>query len=89
MSENVTAVAMPDEGIVYAYSTVHAAPRKWITPYAIGYVDLPNGARVFSHLQGDGLAVGARVRLAAGVVGVTPEGAPRTQSVFVVKGETP
>jgi uncharacterized protein len=48
-------------GLLYSYSVVHVAA----APYAIGYVDVPEGARVFAHLAGTDerqLACGRAVR---------------------------
>src|SRR5712672_93851 len=53
MSEAIEPMPMPRVGTLYAFSTVHVAAKKWHKPMRIGYVDLPNGARVFPHLQGE------------------------------------
>jgi len=82
MSENIRAQAMPRVGTLYAFSTVHVAAKKWKKPMRIGYVDLPNGARVFTHLEGDNLAIGDEVEVALGIVGEDEEGPIRT---FVFK----
>lgn len=68
MSENIAAQPMPREGNLYAFSTVHVAAKKWKKPMCVGYVDLPNGARVFTHLEGE-LAIGDTVEVGMGVVG--------------------
>jgi len=73
MSENIEADAMPRVGTLYAFSTVHVAAKKWKKPMCIGYVDLPNGARVFTHLEGD-LAIGDQVEVALGIVGEDENG---------------
>ena len=80
MSENIRPQAMPREGTLYAFSVVHVAAKKWKNPMCIGYVDLPNGARVFTHLEGD-LAIGDTVEVGAGTVGEDEEG-PITSFVF-------
>jgi len=74
MSENVAAQAMPRAGTLYAFSTVHVAAKKWKKPMRIGYVDLPNGARAFTHLEGDDLAIGDTVEVGMGVVGEDEHG---------------
>ena len=74
MSENIRAQSMPRTGTLYAFSTVHVAAKKWKKPMRIGYVDLPNGARVFTHLQGEGLAIGDAVEVGMGVVGEDDDG---------------
>jgi len=74
MSEAIQPEAMPRTGTLYAFSTVHVAAKKWNKPMRIGYVDLPNGARVFTHLQGESLAIGDVVEVGMGVVGEDENG---------------
>ncbi|MEM5383074.1 OB-fold domain-containing protein [Paraburkholderia phymatum] len=52
-SERVVDVALPAHGTLYSWSVVHVAPKPWVTPYVIGYVDLSDTVRVFSHIGGD------------------------------------
>jgi uncharacterized OB-fold protein len=85
MSEAIEPTAMPRTGTLYAFSTVHVAAQKWLKPMRIGYVDLSNGARVFTHLQGD-LAIGDRVEVATGVVGEGQNGAIES---FIFKRAAP
>jgi uncharacterized OB-fold protein len=73
MGENIAAEAMPREGKLYAFSRVHVAAKKWKKPMCIGYVDLPNGARVFAHLDGD-LSIGDAVESFTGIVGEDDSG---------------
>ena len=80
MSENIAPQPMPRVGTLYAFSTVHVAAKKWKKPMRVGYVDLPNGARVFTHLEGD-LAIGASVEVGMGVVGEDENG-PLESFVF-------
>ncbi len=83
MAEDAVAETdMPTTGTVYAFSTVHAAPKKWRLPYTVGYVDLPNGVRVFSHLDPEGLSVGAAVYASTGIVSGEAAEEPRSQLVF-------
>ena len=81
MSENVLPEAMPHSGTLYAFSVVHVAPKKWRKPMRIGYVDLPNGARVFTHLDGADLAIGDEVEVDVGTVGDDEDG-PISSFVF-------
>jgi uncharacterized OB-fold protein len=85
MSENIAAQPMPRTGTLYAFSTVHVAAKKWKKPMCIGYVDLPNGARIFTHLEGD-LAIGDSVDLAMGIVGEDENGPIQS---FVFRRSTP
>lgn len=58
------------QGELYAFTVVHVAPAGWPVPYAIGYVDMPEGVRVFTHLRHwDRLAMGASVSLHTGAAG--------------------
>ena len=74
MSEAIQPHDMPRLGTLYAFSTVHVAAKKWKKPMRIGYVDLPNGARVFTHLQGDDLAIGDAMETGMGIVGEDENG---------------
>ena len=78
MGEDIHAQAMPRSGTLYAFSTVHVAAKKWRKPMRIGYVDLPNGARVFTHLTGADLAIGDEVIVDAGEVADDEEGPIRS-----------
>jgi uncharacterized OB-fold protein len=82
MSEAIEPQAMPRVGTLYAFSTVHVAAKKWHKPMRIGYVDLPNGARVFTHLEGESLSIGDAVEVGIGVVGEDENGSLET---FVFK----
>jgi uncharacterized OB-fold protein len=64
-SVNLADSEMPQRGVLYSWSVVHVAPKPWATPYVIGYVDLPNQVRVFSHIGGapEDLRVDMPVRL--------------------------
>jgi uncharacterized OB-fold protein len=85
MSEAIEPKAMPRTGTLYAFSTVHVAAKKWKKPMCIGYVDLPNGARVFTHLEGE-LAIGDAVDVAMGIVGEDENGPIRS---FIFKRGAP
>jgi uncharacterized OB-fold protein len=49
--ERMAELPLSDTGTLYACSTVHIAPPMWETPYTIGYVDLPEGVRVFGKVE--------------------------------------
>ena len=58
-AEQLKPLPLGATGTLYAYSTVHVAPAVWQVPYVIGYVDLPEGVRVFGKVAGtDGVAAG-------------------------------
>jgi uncharacterized OB-fold protein len=78
MNEDIRSHAMPGSGTLYAFSTVHVAAKKWRKPMRIGYVDLSNGVRVFTHLAGPELAIGDAVEVDVGIVGDDEEGPIRS-----------
>ncbi|WP_166354123.1 Zn-ribbon domain-containing OB-fold protein [Phytoactinopolyspora limicola] len=41
------------EGKLYSYAMIHAGPRGRRLPYTVGYVDLPDGTRLFAHVAAD------------------------------------
>ena len=66
-------------GTLYSYSVLHYGPAAFDPPYAIAYVDLPEGVRVFGHLDGwkEGpRALGETLRIYGGVIGRAPNGSP-------------
>ncbi|WP_281290149.1 Zn-ribbon domain-containing OB-fold protein [Rhodoligotrophos appendicifer] len=82
MSEELQPVEMSREGILYSFTMVHVGPSHWKKPFALGYVDLPNGVRVFSHLRGDTIRIGCRMTLSTGELGHNPDGTTVTSFVF-------
>lgn len=62
------------EGTLYTFTIVHAAAPGVETPYALGYVDLVDGPRLFGRIaSGDQLAVGIKVWLVPGPDGRSDE----------------
>jgi uncharacterized OB-fold protein len=47
-------IALSEHGVLYSYSMIHANPKSGIAPFAIGYVDFPEGARVFGRVVTQG-----------------------------------
>jgi uncharacterized OB-fold protein len=85
LSENMRPRALSREGKLYSYSVVRIAPRGWQVPYAIGYVDLPEGVRVLSHIVGvsfDQLACDVDVRLQVGAIRTSEAGQPMISYQF-------
>ena len=85
MSESVAEEEMPRAGTLYAWTVVHAGPARWRKPMALGYVDLPNGVRVFSHLAGTQFETGQRVVLDVAAVADDAKG-PVNSFVFRAEG---
>jgi uncharacterized OB-fold protein len=51
-SQQVMPAPLSEHGKLYTYSILHVGARGWSAPYVLGYVDLPEGVRVFSHIDG-------------------------------------
>lgn len=77
------------EGVLYAYSVVHQAPKGWTVPYVLGYVDLACGIRVLSHISADAdsVRIDQQVRLSTGRVGTGSRGEPLLSYVFTPVGK--
>jgi uncharacterized OB-fold protein len=51
--EPVESLTLSDTGKLYAFTRVHVASPGTKVPYVVGYVDLPEGVRVFTKLHGE------------------------------------
>jgi uncharacterized protein len=77
LSEDSRPFAFGGDGTIYTYTVLRTAARGWDAPYVLGYVDLPEGVRVFAHLTGlapDEFQVGLPVRMVASEPVVNFEG---------------
>ena len=77
MREDMAQVALGRSGRLYSYCTVHVAPRGWSVPYIAGYVDLPEGVRVFTHVVDaaeEQLSMEMEVELTTAVLGDDADG---------------
>lgn len=63
-------VELSPTGVLYTFSEIHVAPKGFSTPYAVGYVDLPEGVRLFGQIEGRAadLKVGQKVAIILGTV---------------------
>jgi uncharacterized OB-fold protein len=63
-------VLLSPVGTLYSFSEIHVAPRGFATPYAVGYVDLPEGVRLFGQIEGRAadLRIGQKVAVTLGRV---------------------
>ncbi|HEY4074407.1 MAG TPA: OB-fold domain-containing protein [Herbaspirillum sp.] len=50
LSDDVEMVPLSSAGNLYSFTFVHIAPPAWEVPYGVGYVDLPEGVRLFGKL---------------------------------------
>lgn len=87
MSEDMSAEEMPRRGILYSCTLVHVGPAKWMKPFMLGYVDLHNAVRVFSHIRGNDPKIGAEVELDTAEIGHDADGTPLVGFVFGPVGE--
>jgi uncharacterized OB-fold protein len=59
-------VDLSSRGKLFTYTINHQGPREFPTPYASGYIDLPEGIRIYSLLtdwETRGLEIGAEMEL--------------------------
>ena len=59
-------VVLSSRGKLFTYNINHQGPKEFPTPYASGYIDLPEGVRIYSLLAGwetKGLKIGAEMEL--------------------------
>jgi uncharacterized protein len=63
-------VALSGVGTLYTFSVIHVAPEGFATPYAVGYVDLPEGVRLFGQIEvrAAELRIGQRLAVTLGPV---------------------
>jgi uncharacterized OB-fold protein len=63
-------VELSPVGTLYTFSEIHIAPKGFATPYAVGYVDLPEGVRLFGQIEGraSDLTMGEQVAVTLGPV---------------------
>ena len=88
MSENVSETELSDQGSLYTWSVVHVAPKNWTVPYTAGYVDLPEGVRVFAHIvdaDPDTLEMDMPVRLTTAVLGEDQTGPVESYAFTLVE----
>jgi uncharacterized OB-fold protein len=70
-------VRLSHRGRLYSYSVIHVSAPGFKAPYAVGYVDLPEGPRLFGHLDGwqDGpIPLDSSVEIYAGPIGKDRDG---------------
>ena len=63
-------VELSPAGTLYTFCEIHIAPKGFATPYAVGYVDLPEGVRLFGQIDAKAseLAIGQQVAVTLGPV---------------------
>lgn len=73
LSENQQSLRLSSSGKLYSYTQIHVAPPTWVVPYIIGYVDLPEGVRLFGKVDAKSAEV-LRVDMPVDVVFADSEG---------------
>lgn len=81
LSQDIAATHLASQGSLYSFATVHQAPKNWIVPYHLGYVDLADGIRVLAHIEGTP-RIEAKVKLGVGRVGTAADGTSLMSYVF-------
>ena len=63
-------VELSGVGTLYTFCEIHIAPKGFATPYAVGYVDLPEGVRLFGQINAGAadLEIGQQVAVTLGPV---------------------
>ncbi len=76
----MTEAAIGRHGTLYTYTVIHQLPQGYEEPFAVGYVDLDDGVRVFAHLDNTpaSLTIGARLDLVSATLRHDETGAPMT-----------
>ncbi|MGE0748102.1 MAG: Zn-ribbon domain-containing OB-fold protein [Rhodospirillales bacterium] len=85
MSEKINPLRLSRHGTLYSWSVVHVAPKGWKVPYIAGYVDLPEGVRVFTHVVGadpKALTMDMTVSLTTATLGTGEDGRPMASYAF-------
>jgi uncharacterized OB-fold protein len=89
-------VRLSRRGKLYSYSVIHVNTPGFKAPYAVAYVDLPEGPRIFGHLDGEEgpIPLDSPVEIYAGPIGKDRDGEELTSVRFrrlpaevVTKGE--
>jgi len=68
---------LSSRGKLYTYSIVQVAPKRFLPPYALGYVDFPEGVRVLGQLttaDPSQIKVGMTVQAELGRIAVDEQG---------------
>jgi uncharacterized OB-fold protein len=76
--KSLEVIRLSREGILYSFSTVRVPSPGFDSPYLVGYVDLPEGVRIFAQLAAttDEVTVNDRMILVEGPIRRMPDGSP-------------
>lgn len=51
LREDMEEIVLSEQGILYSYTIAHMPSMHFEPPYAVGYVDMPEGVRIFTPLN--------------------------------------
>ncbi len=81
----MAAMRLSRRGTLYSFSVVHAAPKGFRAPYAIGYVDLPENVRVLAQISNwreVELRSGMTMEVESTIIGENPDGSAKESYAF-------
>jgi hypothetical protein len=81
LSQDLETVKFSTEGTLYTYTVVRQSTPAFEVPYALGYVDFPEGVRIMGQIAGvefDEIAIGMPMTLVLERFGEDEEGNPLT-----------
>ncbi len=81
LSDDLETIGFSTEGTLYTYSVVHQSTPAFEVPYALGYVDFPEGVRIMGQITGcdfDEIEIGMPLTLVLAPFGEDDEGNPLT-----------
>jgi uncharacterized OB-fold protein len=88
-SQSFTPAVLSSRGSLYTYSIIHGSGGVWPETYAVGYVDFPEGVRVFGQIKESSpalLRVGMSVGIEPALLYRRKEGTEVTCYRFCVEG---
>lgn len=81
LSQDLETIPFSTEGILYTYSVVRQSTPAFEVPYALGYVDFPEGVRIMGQISGiefEDITIGMPMELSLEPFGEDEEGNPLT-----------
>jgi uncharacterized OB-fold protein len=77
LSQNLETVRFSTEGTLYTFTILRQSTKQFEVPYALGYVDFPEGVRIMGQLSGvefDDIKIGMGMELSLEPFGTDDEG---------------
>jgi len=84
---SMTSLPIGRRGSVYTSTVVHQVPQGYDAPFAVGYVDIEDGVRVFAHVERVQAALkpGTKVRLTVAPMRRDKDGASLVGPLYVTE----